>query len=127
MDITLDMVVVDCDRYVLIMPRGEIDTYTESSFRRQVLGAVGDRPLVIDMSDVTFCDCSALNVIVLAEQRCRVRNTLLAIAGLRPYAAQVFRFARIDGIVPLCPTIQEAVWCVAPLTDEEIAAWPWPH
>jgi hypothetical protein len=25
--------------------------------------------------------------------------------------------------VPLCPTIQEAVWCVVPLTDEEIASW----
>ena len=44
----------------------------------------------------------------------------LAVAGLGPGAEQVFRLARVAEIVPLCPTIQEAVWCVVPLSDEEI-------
>ena len=65
MDIALEMTVIDCPRYVLAMPRGEIDAHTEP----------------------------------------------------------VFRLARAGEIVPLCPTIQEAVWCVVPLTDEEIASW----
>jgi anti-sigma B factor antagonist len=123
MDIVLPMAVVECARYVLAMPRGEIDAYNEPVFRQQLFDAVGDRPLIIDMTEVSFLDCAALGAILAAERRCRERGSALAVAALRPGAEQVFRLARAAGAVPLCPTIQEAVWCVVPLTDEEIASW----
>lgn len=123
MDIALEMAVLESDRYVLAMPHGEIDAYTEPAFRGRLLDVVGARPLIIDMAGVTFFDCAALNVIVAVERRCRARGAGMAVAGLRPSARQVFRLARVGEILPLCATIQEAVWCVVPLTDEEIAAW----
>jgi anti-sigma B factor antagonist len=123
MDIALEMAVLESDRYVLAMPRGEIDAYTGPAFRQQLLDVIGARPLIIDMTEVSFFDCAALKVVIAAERRCRGRGTALAVAGLRPGAEQVFRLARLDEMVPLCATIQEAVWCVVPLTDEEIAAW----
>ena len=123
MDIALEMAVLESDRYVLAMPHGEIDAYTESAFRERLLDVVGTRPLIIDMAGVTFFDCTALNVIVTVERRCRARGIGVAVAGLRPAARQVFRLVRVDEILPLCATIQEAVWCVVPLADEEIAAW----
>jgi anti-sigma B factor antagonist len=123
MDIALEMAVLECDRYVLAMPRGEIDAYTGPAFRQQLLDVVGTRPLIVDMTGVMFFDCAALKVIIAAERRCRAWGAALAVAGLRPNAAQVFRLARVGEILPLCVTIQEAVWCVVPLTDEEIAAW----
>jgi anti-sigma B factor antagonist len=123
MDIALEMAVLESDRYVLAMPHGEIDAYTESAFRERLLDVVGTRPLIIDMAGVGFFDCTALNVIVTVERRCRARGIGVAVAGLRPAARQVFRLARVEEILPLCATIQEAVWCVMPLTDEEIAAW----
>jgi anti-anti-sigma factor len=123
MDIALDMAVVECDRYVLAMPRGEIDAYTGPAFRQQLLDVIGARPLIIDMTEVSFVDCAALKAVLAAERCCRARGTALAVAALRPGAEQVFRLACVGEIVPLCATIQEAVWCVVPLTDEEIAAW----
>ncbi|MDN3359216.1 anti-sigma factor antagonist [Actinomadura sp. DC4] len=123
MDIALEMAVVECSRYVLAMPRGEIDAYTESTFRQQLSGAIGPRPLIIDMTEVSFFDCSALKVVMDAERQCRDLGSSLAVAGLRPGAEQVCRLARVGEIVPLCHTVQEAVWCVVPLTDEEIALW----
>jgi anti-sigma B factor antagonist len=123
MDIALEMAVVECERYVLAMPRGEIDAYTEPSFRKQLFDVIRARPLIIDMTEVAFFDCAALKAVIAAERRCRLRGSALAIAGLRPGAEQVFRLARVGDAVPLCATIQEAVWCVLPLTDEEIAAW----
>jgi anti-sigma B factor antagonist len=123
MDIALEMAVVECSRYVLAMPRGEIDAHTEPAFRRQLFDAIRARPLIIDMTEVSFFDCSALNAVIAAERRCRERGSALAVAGLHSGAEQVFRLARVGDVVPLCRTIQEAVWCVVPLTDEEIASW----
>ena len=123
MNIALEMAVVDCPRYVLAMPRGEIDAHTGPAFREQLFDVIRARPLIIDMTEVSFFDCSALNVIIAAERHCREHGSALALAGLRPGAEQVFRLARAAEIVPLCSTIQEAVWCVEPLTDEEIASW----
>ncbi len=123
MDITLEMAVLESDRYTLAMPRGEIDAYTGPAFREQLLGIIGSRPVIVDMSGVSFFDCAALKVILAADRRCRAEGSGLAVAGLRPGAEQVFRLARVNEVVPLCATLQEAVWCVVPLTDEEIAAW----
>ncbi len=123
MHIALEMAVVESSRYVLAMPRGEIDAYTEPAFRRQLFEAIGARPLIVDMTEVSFFDCSALNAIIAAERQCRDTGSALAVAGLRPGAEQVFRLARVAEIMPLCRTIQEAVWCVVPLSDEEIASW----
>jgi anti-anti-sigma factor len=123
MDIALEMAVVECSRYVLAMPRGEIDAYTEPAFRQQLLDAIGARPLIIDMTEVSFFDCSALTAIIVAERHCRERGSSLAVAGLRAGAEQICRLARVGEIMPLCHTIQEAVWCVVPLADEEIASW----
>lgn len=123
MNIALDMAVVDCPRYVLAMPRGEIDAHTGPAFCEQLFDLIHERPLIVDMTEVSFFDCSALRVIIAAERQCRDHGSALAVAGLRPGAEQVFRLAHVTDIVPLCPTIQEAVWCVVPLTDEEIASW----
>jgi anti-anti-sigma factor len=123
MDIALEMAVVECSRYVLAMPRGEIDAYTEPAFRQQLSDAVRARPLIIDMTEVSFFDCSALKAILATDRRCRDQGSALAVAGLRPGAQQICRLARVGEVVPLCHTIQEAVWCVVPLTDEEIASW----
>jgi anti-sigma B factor antagonist len=123
MNIALEMAVVECPRYVLAMPRGEIDAYTGPAFREQLFDVIRTRPLIIDMAGVSFFDCSALTVVIAAERHCRERGVALAVSGLRPGAEQVFRLARVTDGVPLCPTIQEAVWCVVPLTDDEIASW----
>ena len=123
MDIALEMAVVECSRYVLAMPRGEIDAYTAPAFRQQLLDAIRARPLIIDMSAVSFFDCSALKAIIVADRHCRERGSSLAVAGLRSSAEQICRLARVSEVVPLCHTIQEAVWCVVPLTDEEIESW----
>jgi anti-anti-sigma factor len=123
MDIALEMAVIDCPRYVLALPRGEIDAHTEPAFRRQLFDLIRARPLIIDLTEVSFFGCTALRAVIAAERRCRDRGSALAVTGLRAGAEQVFRLARVGEIVPLCPTIQEAVWCVVPLTDEEIASW----
>jgi anti-sigma B factor antagonist len=123
MDIALEMAVVESDRYVLAMPRGEIDAHTGPAFREQLVDVIRTRPLIIDMTEVSFFDCTALKAVIAAERYCRLRGSALAIAGLRPNVEQVFRLSRVGEVVPLCASIQEAVWCVVPLTDEEIASW----
>lgn len=123
MDIALEMAVVECERYVLAMPRGEIDATTGPTFRKQLFDLIRARPLIVDLTEVSFFDCAALKAVVAAERRCRQRGSALAIAGLRPGVSHVLRLARLGDAIPLCATVQEAVWCVVPLTDEEIASW----
>ncbi|HEX2312711.1 MAG TPA: STAS domain-containing protein [Thermomonospora sp.] len=125
-DIVVDMVVVERESHTVALLCGEIDCHTGPAAytRLMELVALLRRPLVIDMSGITFCDGSALRMLSSAEEECRRRGVPLALVGLRPYLEGLFRAFGLHERIPLCATHQDALWCVLPLTDAEIAAWP---
>jgi anti-anti-sigma factor len=88
------------------------------------LAARLDRPLVLDMSGIAFCDGTALRTISAVEAECARRGVPMAVVGLRPHLEGLFRACGLHERIPLCATYQDALWCLLPLSDEEIAAWP---
>ncbi|ACY98682.1 anti-sigma-factor antagonist [Thermomonospora curvata DSM 43183] len=124
-DSSVDMVVVDGDRYTVTLLCGEIDCYGSQGLQERLLEAAPDagRPLILDMSGVTFCDGSALWTLSAVERRCAERRVALAIVGLRPFLGHLFRAFHIHERIPLCATLDEALWRVLPPTDADLHAW----
>lgn len=126
-DIDVGMVVMDHDHYRAVLLCGEIDCNTGPGLQRRLLALAdtpdADLPVVLDMSGVAFCDGSALRTLSLAEQRFAERGGSLAIVGLRDFLIALFHAVGLDERIPLCHTLEEALWCVLPIPDEELADW----
>lgn len=125
MDVALDMFTLQCDGYTLAMPRGEVDAFTGCTFRGRLLELIeaADRPVLVDMTGVPFFSAAGLNAVVAAEKLSRVRDVPVAYFGLAPCVERPFRITGVDKVALICPTLQDAVWCVRPLSDAEIESW----
>ncbi len=124
-DIAADMVVVERDRHAVVLLCGEIDCHSGPELRSRLLAlaASAHRPLVLDMGGVSFCDGTALRMIAEAERECARRGVRMAVVGLRPFLANLFRAVGFDERLPLCRSLDEALWRLLPPTDEDIHAW----
>jgi anti-sigma B factor antagonist len=124
-DIVVDTVVVDGERHTAVLVCGEIDCYTAPDLHARLLRLADTcpRPLVLDMSGVSFCDGSALRMLAAIERRCTERGTGLALVGLRPFLTSLFHAFGLHERIPLCATSQEALHCLLPVPDAELRAW----
>lgn len=125
MEDIVDLIVVDHARYRTLLICGEIDCYTGPGLHARLLNVVDDtdRPMVMDMAGVPFCDGSALRTMFAVQRYCGERGLPLAVVGLRPYVEKLFRTFDLHLTIPLCASLQEALWCLLPLADEEIEGW----
>ena len=122
-DIAVDMVVMEGERHTGVLLSGEMDLVSAPPIRGHLYALVSKRPLVLDVSGVSFFDAEGLRIIAATARRGLQCGTGVALVGMRPFAAQMFRILRMDEAVPLCSSTQEALWCLLPPTDEDIAAW----
>lgn len=125
MDLALDMFAMRYDDYTLAMPRGEVDAFTGHTFRGRLIELVqtADRPVLVDMSGVPFFSAAGLNAVVGVEKLARAADVPVAYFDLVPCVERTFRITGVDKATLLCPTLQDALWCVQPLSDNEIASW----
>ncbi|TDD76134.1 anti-sigma factor antagonist [Actinomadura darangshiensis] len=113
-----DLVVIENERHTTALLTGELDRASCPAVRSR-LRAVAHRPLVLDFSGVTFIDADGLRTV----HQCARAGTALALVGVSPFVAKLFRILGLDGHIPLCSSTEEALWCILPRTDEEIRDW----
>lgn len=125
MDLALDMFALRCDDYTLALPCGEVDAFTGHTFRARLTELIqtADRPVLVDMSGVPFFSAAGLNAVVAAEKLSRERGVPVAYFDLMPCVERPFRITGVDKVALICPTMQDALWCVLPLSDAEIESW----
>jgi anti-sigma B factor antagonist len=96
---------------VVVSPRGELDAYTTPGLRSELhrLVEAGSRALVVDLTDVTFLDSSALGVLVGTLRRLRERDGELRVVKPRPLAMRAFEVTSLDRVLNLHGTRNEAL------------------
>lgn len=67
--------------YTVLDVAGEIDLATAPQFEEQVANVAGDKPLVVDMSNVTFMDSTGLRVLIGAHERAEESGGRLSIVA----------------------------------------------
>jgi anti-sigma B factor antagonist len=110
---------IDDHRHVVAVA-GEIDLFTAPELKAVLSGAVeaGRSRIVVDLTDTTFLDSTALGVLIGAVKRLRSRDGVLTIVNTDPNIAKTFEITGLDQIFTIRPTRDEAI---AALSDGSLA------
>jgi anti-sigma B factor antagonist len=103
------------DRHVVSVG-GEIDLFTAPDLKQRLLELIdsGQRHIVIDLSETTFLDSTALGVLIGALKRLRAHDGELVIVNRDQSIAKTFEITGLDQIFTIRPTIAEALDAFAP-------------
>jgi anti-sigma B factor antagonist len=90
---------LDDGRHVIAV-RGEIDLFTAPDLQATLLGAIdaGRTRIVIDLTQTSFLDSTALGVLIGAIKRLRTRDGSLTIVNTDPNIAKTFEITGLDQI-----------------------------
>jgi anti-anti-sigma factor len=93
---------------------GDLDIATAPALRERLLNVFspGMRLLIIDLSGVSFCDVSALAMLVGTQGRARRLGITVRLAAPRSQMAKLLRVTGLDGYFTICATLADAcrVW-----------------
>jgi anti-sigma B factor antagonist len=101
---------LDAERHVVAV-RGEIDLFTAPELKAALSEAIesGHTRIVVDLTDTTFLDSTALGVLIGAVKRLRSRDGRLTIVNVDDNIAKTFEITGLDQIFPISATRAEAV------------------
>ena len=109
---------IDAARHVLDV-RGEIDLFTAPELKQVLADSIesGRVRIVIDLTDTTFLDSTALGVLIGAVKRLRSRDGALAIVNVDENISKTFEITGLDQIFTIVATREEAIDAVDPAHD----------
>jgi anti-sigma B factor antagonist len=84
------------DDTFVISVAGELDLYTLPEFERALRGADGARSVVVELSQCTFIDSTALGILVLANRRLGHAGARLSVVAPSAEIRQPFELTGLD-------------------------------
>lgn len=95
------------------MLSGDVDLERSPLVRRALLEALRDRrPLIVDLSQVSYIDSSGIASLVEAYQTARKQDTPFLLAAVSPKALRVMQLARLDRVFALHDSLDDALAAV---------------
>src|SRR4051812_19434029 len=109
---------IDAERHVLAV-RGEIDLFTAPELKQVLAESIeaGRNRIIVDLTETTFLDSTALGVLIGAVKRLRSRHGALAIVNVDENIAKTFEITGLDQIFTIMSTRDEAVEAVGVAHD----------
>ncbi|MQA88372.1 MAG: anti-sigma factor antagonist [Streptosporangiales bacterium] len=100
------------DKTATLAVTGEIDLSNSDVLARRLhhLAAEGYQYVILDLSGVTFCDCSGVRALMSGLDRLRANDGegWLRLVGLQPMVRKLVRIAGVDQHFPVYATEAEA-------------------
>jgi anti-sigma B factor antagonist len=105
----------------VIAVAGEADLYSAPQLKRALDEAIeaGGKDIVVDMTETTFLDSTALSVLVDATKRLRPDGGRVALVCVDRNLVKIFRITALDRLFPLFSSRAEAVRSLAPAEAQE--------
>jgi anti-sigma B factor antagonist len=90
---------------------GEIDLRTAETLRSRLLAMAdaGFSRIVLDFTDVRFCDASGLGALVAVRNRMREQGGDIKLARVRPAQRRLFRITGLDRLFMVYDSVDQAV------------------
>jgi anti-sigma B factor antagonist len=90
---------------------GELDLYTCPEFKAELLQVIEDGAMlvVVDLTETTFIDSTALGVLIRGFERLKIRDGRLVVACSDPNIVKIFEVTGLDRIFPVCRSRDEAL------------------
>ena len=95
----------------VVAVRGEIDLFTAPELKKTLQEAIesGATRVVVDLSETTFLDSTALGVLIGAVKRLRQRDGTLVIVNTDANIQKTFEITGLDQIFTILPTRDDAI------------------
>jgi anti-sigma B factor antagonist len=99
------------DSTYLIALSGELDLYAAPEFKKELLGAIaqGAKQVIVDFSETTFIDSTALGVLVGGLKRLRMNDGQLSLVCSDRNITKVFAITGLDRVFRIYPNRVQAV------------------
>lgn len=98
------------DGYIVAALQGELDLLDAEAVTSALAAvAAGQRAIIIDLSLLTFIDCSGLNVLLRVLRQVRSAGGDLLLAAPRPQALRVLTLTRLVSVFPVHISVAVAV------------------
>jgi anti-sigma B factor antagonist len=107
----MDIDVKESGTVTVVAPRGDVDMAVADEMRHRLTGLVdkGQTRLVLDLGGVMYIDSSGLGALVAAMKHARAAGGDIKICMLESDVRSVFEMTRLDKVLALHGTRQEAV------------------
>jgi anti-sigma B factor antagonist len=111
---------IDAERHVVAV-RGEIDLFTAPELKQKLTDAIegGKTRIVVDLTQTTFLDSTALGVLIGAVKRLRTRDGALVIINVDQNIAKTFEITGLDQIFTI---VAERDAAISALDAEQAAS-----
>ena len=98
------------DAYIISL-EGEVDLYAAPEFRQRLLQLIGDgaRQVIVDLSETTFIDSTALGVLVGGVKRLRTNDGQLSLVCSDRNITKIFEITGLNKVFPIYESRAEAV------------------
>lgn len=95
----------------VVVVAGDVDMHTEGQLRAELtrLSEPPGRQLVLDLSGVEFMASAGVAVLLEISARAEAAGGSLALACVHPMVARVLALTAADELVPIRPTVDEAL------------------
>lgn len=109
------------DHAFVVSPTGEVDLYVAPELKQQLLELVerGATAVIVDLSDVTFVDSTALGVLIGTVRRLRANDGQLSVVCRDPNVGRTFELTGLDRVFAIHATREQAI---AALGDARVSA-----
>ncbi|WP_461012801.1 DUF5994 family protein [Streptosporangium sandarakinum] len=100
---TAPLGMADRSKPTIVHLSGEIDIFTSPALRRQLLNTLHSSTslLILDLSQVSFCDAGGLAVLVGIQHRARLMGITLALRAPRPFMSRLLHITGLDLGLPM--------------------------
>ena len=107
----MDIVEEKNDTVSIFRPNGRLDSNTSQGFEEKVFDAISDgtKKMVIDFKDIDYISSAGLRVILKATKALARDNGKIMLCDMQDYVKEVFEIAGFDAILPIVPTLNEAL------------------
>lgn len=98
------------EEQALVAVAGEIDMFTSPGLRRDLFAEIerGATRVVVDLSDVTLLDSTALGVLVAALRRLRASDGTLVLVVTDDHVRKVLRITGLEKLFPVYTSVDAA-------------------
>ena len=93
----------------LVAASGELDAFVADELQSVLGGAAGDARVVVDLTDVSFMDSTALGLLVRAVREIDAGGGTVRVVLPNGTARRIFELTTLDRVLPVSESRREAL------------------
>lgn len=107
----MDFEIIKANGYILISVLSDrLDTKIAPDLKSELvlLNSNGEKNIILNVSNCTYCDSSGLSAILVANRLCEDTLGTFVLTGLQADVEQIIRISMLHTVLVITKTVQEA-------------------